>query len=69
MDDTLIASMDAGFGFEMHETEDGVIIYQDDVEVHLSYEEAYAAFEALAEIFAEGEEEEADYYDFDEEEV
>jgi len=69
MSDTLIASAESGFGFEMYADDDSVIITQDDATVMLSYDEAYTVYAALAEIFAEYEEDDEDgeYYEFAEE--
>lgn len=71
MDDTLIAISEPGYGFEVYADDEGVTVLQNDAEVFLTYEEAYDVFLALAEVFAEDEDEEeddVDYYSFIEDE-
>ena len=72
MDDTLIAISEPGYGFEVYADDEGVTVLQNDAEVFLTYEEAYDVFLALAEIFAEDEDEEeeddVEYYSFIEDE-
>lgn len=71
MDDTLIAISEPGYGFEVYADDEGVTVLQNDAEVFLTYEEAYDVFLALAEVFAEDEDEEEDdveYYSFIEDE-
>ena len=72
MDDTLIAMSEPGYGFEVYADDEGVTVLQNEAEVFFTYQEAYEIFLALAEVFAEDEEEEEDdveYYEFIEDEV
>lgn len=72
MDDTLIAISEPGYGFEVYADDEGVTVLQNEVDMFFTYQEAYEIFLALAEVFAEDEEEEeddVDYYEFIEDEV
>jgi hypothetical protein len=71
MEDTLVASVEAGMGFEIHADEDGVAICQDEAVVYLTYDELVVVADALiAMVYGDDEEDEdADYYSFVEDEV
>lgn len=73
MDDTLVASVEAGYGFEIHADEEGVAICQDDVVISLTYDEVAVVIDALYTlVYGDDEEEEGEddveYYAFIEDE-
>jgi hypothetical protein len=72
MEDTLVASVEAGMGFEIHADEDGVAICQDEAVVYLTYDELVVVADALiAMVYGDDEEDEedAEYYSFAEDEI
>lgn len=61
MGDTLVASVEAGYGFEIHADENSVAICQDDAVISLTYDEVAVVIDALYALVYGDEEEEEDY--------